>query len=845
MKISQFIADEVLRPRLLGRGCLVLYDPARRYHEVCLGMAGERVRVVDAGEGSLPGRRAMQQALGEMGQPGAALDGLLVYVPAPVPLDDVALQASPYAAAHVCGAVFPEGPADDYEQLCLRARPDHQTEIRRLFAQTPEGPGFAVIDALGGGFGWPQLKAVLGEESAREILRALLAPDEGQARALKAQEAWVPEAREFLKSTLGLTLKTRGKTWSAIADETWRFVLFSEFAFDLPVTMPEALQAMPRAPAEARTIVEDTCERLRADARAKATYIDRAGQVQAELNLVLLCRELPELGVRETFQFEERSVLRAASLALTRGDWDDARAKVAQHQHSVWRGQEDSQAQWQLLESALALAQRCDDLGRGLAEHLRSLTALLDHYVTSLREVDRLHREFEQAVSADFDLADGLAAAVAHVRGQYRSVVEKVQTALLRHLENGAWPPAGRLTNAEVFDRFVAAPLAEQGRRVVFFMVDALRYELGVTLERRLAKDMPVTLHAACAALPTITPVGMASLLPGAAQGSRLASQADGTVLPRLHGAPVATVQQRMDVLRNAYGDRFAEYRLEDLTRWIQSIPVTVDLLVLRSVEIDAQLETGSENALMLVPRTLNQIGAALHKLRRHGFTDAVIAADHGFFLNALAGSGDVCRKPQGNWPVYAHDRMALGAGAADSSNLVLGAERLGMRAEGFTQVALPRSLAPYRAGYFYFHGGLSLQEAVVPVLVARLQQAHEQEGAQARITLGYKGGASKKITTLVPVFDVSLVAVGLFSQGQPVEVLLEAHNRQGDVVGEARPGGDVNPATRTVTLQAGESKKIVLRMSPEAQGKVKVHALNPTTLEKLASLDLEVEFTV
>jgi hypothetical protein len=845
MKIAAFIADEVLRPRLLGRGCLMVYDPARRYHEVCLGMAGERLRVVDAGEGSLAARRSMQQALGELGQPGAPLDGLLVYVPAAPPLDDTALQVSPFAAAHVCGAVFPAGPADDYEQLCLCARPDHQTEIRRLFSQTPEGPAFAVIDALGGGFGWPQLQTVLGQESAREILRALLAPEDGQASALKAQEGWVPEAREFLKSALGLTLKTRGKTWTAIAEETWRYVLFSEFAFDLPGALPEALQSMPRAPDEARPIVEDTCERLRTDPRAQATYIERARQVQGELNLVAACRDVPDLGVKETFPFEERSMLLAASRALTGGDWDGARTRVAQHQHSVWRGQEDSQAQWQLLHAALALVQCCDDLSRGLTEHLRSATALLDHYVTALREVDRLHREFEEAVGAHLDPEDRLADAVAHVRAQYRGLVERVQAALLRHLDGGAWPPPGRLANVEVFDRFVAAPLAEQGRRVVYIMVDALRYELGVTLERLLAEDMPVALHAACAALPSVTPVGMASLLPGAAQGLSVAADGEGGLLPKLAGLPVASVAHRMDAFRRAYGDRFAEYRLEDLARWIQSIPVTVDLLVLRSVEIDTQLEGSPESALSLVPRTLKQIRVALHKLRRHGFTDAVVVADHGFFLNALAGSGDVCRKPQGNWPVFAHDRMALGAGASDSANLVLGAERLGIRAEGFTQVALPRSLAPYRAGYFYFHGGLSLQEAVVPVLAVKLQQQGEAEDAQPRITLAYKGGASKKITTQVPVFDVALVAVGLFSQGQPVEVLLEAHNRQGDVVGEARPGGDVNPATRTVTMQPGESKKIVLRMATEHQGKVKVHALNPTTLEKLASLDLEVEYTL
>ena len=165
------------------------------------------------------------------------------------------------------------------------------------------------------------------------------------------------------------------------------------------------------------------------------------------------------------------------------------------------------------------------------------------------------------------------------------------------------------------------------------------------------------------------------------------------------------------------------------------------------------------------------------------------------------------------------------------------------MRAQGFTQAALPRSLAPYRAGHLYFHGGLSLQEAVVPVLVAKLQRADESAFVQAEVRLSYKNGA-KRITTQVPVFDIELVSVGLFSHGAPVEVLVEAHDRNGNVVGEARPGGEVNPATGTLMLLPGESKKIVLRMTPEFEGKVSVKALNPTTLQKLASIDLEVEYT-
>jgi hypothetical protein len=79
-------------------------------------------------------------------------------------------------------------------------------------------------------------------------------------------------------------VKTRGKTWSALADELWRYVLFSEFVFDLPMALPETLKGVPHAPMEARPIVEDVCDRLRSDPKSRATYIERAEAIEAELN---------------------------------------------------------------------------------------------------------------------------------------------------------------------------------------------------------------------------------------------------------------------------------------------------------------------------------------------------------------------------------------------------------------------------------------------------------------------------------------------------------------------------------------------------------------------------------
>ena len=285
---------------------------------------------------------------------------------------------------------------------------------------------------------------------------------------------------------------------------------------------------------------------------------------------------------------------------------------------------------------------------------------MIDFYLGSLREADRLQREFEQAVGDFLDQHGLMQEVIQQARARYRRLAERVQDVFVKHVETAGWPPTGRMANADAFDRLVADRLRESGRKVAYLMVDALRYELGVALEKLLAEDQPVELQPAYAQLPTITLVGMASLLPGARTQLTLTVENDSLV-PKLGGIPVGNVNQRMEVLRKRFGDRFHEMTLNDFVRRNPKIAETVDLLVLRSTEIDSQLESNPETTLGLIPGTLKRIRVALHKLREKGFREAVIVTDHGFFLNAQAEAGDVCVKPQGQWPVNAHDRMMLG----------------------------------------------------------------------------------------------------------------------------------------------------------------------------------------
>lgn len=843
MSITTFIQQEVFASRLASADAhqvLVVYDPDQRYRQLCLDMADERRAVVDASESSLQSRAMALEALQQLGE--KKIDQLLVYVPVAKPLEDEARQKDPFALYAACGAIFPDGDGDEYQNLCLKAKPDHATQIRSIFEKDPN-PSFAVIEAVGGGLEWPHLRALLDVESSRDILFALLVPNERQQEALKGSDAWVAEVKTLFQNAIGLRLRTRAKSWSSIADELWTYLLFSEFAFDLPAELPEALSMMPRAPAEAKPLIEDLCERLRNDRRTQPTYIDRAERIESELELVQYCQEMTDLGRKDTFPFEERTFLHQAVEALQADDSDRVRDILSRHAQSVWTGKGESQAQWDLLRSALMLMEACEVQEQELSNYARNMESLLEFYVCQLRDVDRLHREFEQAVS-DYEWQDtfGVMEPIKHrMRRRYSRLFDQVQLIFTKHFELTGWPVVGYLSNNEVFDKLVAPRLQQSGHKVAYLMVDALRYELGVALEQQLKEDGKVELKPALVQLPSITLVGMASLLPEAAS-SLVLKQTDSGLVPMMGEQVVSSVAQRMEWVRKRYGQRFQEGRLEEFVRTKFNVEDTTELLILRSVEIDSHFENHPETAPTEILNALKRIRVAVHKLQDKGFNRVVIATDHGFFMNTHAGAGDTCQKLPGNW-LNIHERCLLGDGAEDGNHYHISAEKVGIKGD-FKKLAGPKTMAAYRSGLLYYHGGASLQECVVPVLDIQLKEAEQPAIQQASVSLNYKNGA-KRITTRIPVIDLSVETQDMFSVGQPLEVLLEAQDKKGNVVGEAKPGGVVNAATGTITLEPGNKAQVTLRMQMEFEGKFKVKALNPTTLAVYAQLELETDYAV
>jgi hypothetical protein len=825
---------------------LVVYDADDRYRDLCAELADENTTVIDVSTGSIPGRELAIESLLAIGKQNSK-QRVLIYVPTAPPDNRQKKMTDPFWMYSEAGTYFPRTSRDEFDQICLAAKPRHATKIRKVFNVNPN-PSFDLIDNIGGGVGWPTLQSVLsdvpGAQSVKELVVALLVPSPKVIEKLNSNQTWTSEAKDLLKVNFGLDLITQQESWKKISDELWRFVLFSEFVFDLPedVDLPASLADVPCSIPEAKPLVFQICETLRGKFVSQAIYIERAQEIEKLLKLPERCDHIEDLGEQDTFPFEERSFFNSCVTSIENADLGTAKAILKRSKGSVWTGRGESQAQWRIIEAASQLVEKCQDAQSDVSNHVANQEKLIRFYLEQLYKVDQYHREFEHAIVDHIDLDGVLTRVIDYARKGYHSLTSQVQSVFVKHLVTSGWPPAGFLSNTQIFEKYVASRLQESGHKIAFFMIDAMRYELGVELARNLSEAGNISIEPAFAAIPTVTPIGMTSLLPEA-QSKLSLKNSGGDMVVMMGETPIKNVQDRMKYIQSIYGSRFQQIKLDDvlIPGFRDNLKEDVELLVIRSNAVDAILETEYKAGLPAIKRDMQLIRAAIYQLKQTGFDDVVIATDHGFCINPDPDAGDTCQKPPGEWKNL-HSRCVLGTGSGDNSNWVCTTEHLGLAGD-FEQIGGPKSLASYTANAEYFHGGASLQEVIVPCLTLSLAKT-DDESENITYSLLYKNGATI-VTTRLPVFELEAKKGDLFAHTDECDVLLQAVSADGTVIGEPKAGGIVNPATGTITLRLGMSAKIPLEISRTFEGKFTLKLLDPTTHVQLAELKLETEYMV
>ncbi|OQB98762.1 MAG: PglZ domain protein [Spirochaetes bacterium ADurb.Bin110] len=837
MKIEQYIKTE-FEKRLEHSSCLVIYDPEHRYSKIVHSLASKTTKVVDASNSMILAR---EEALGAWVHLSENPElRLVIYLPWEKPKTLLAKRNDPFAPFFLGGAVFPDKDADTYRELCLQAFPAQGQAIAKLFEAGV--PSFAAVNSLAGGAVWPHLRALLGVESEREMILALLAPPAGIAAQLEQGGSWIEEARRLISTTLGLEL--HGSDWHAMQETLGRYILFSEFALDIPCSLPATLSEVPHAESDRRSLIYAICESLRDSHSTRARYRELAEKVDISLGLSEKFSETDDLGQRETFMFQNKSRLKACVSFAKSSNFDAAKKICDAEEQSIWFESSDAiRSLWTCVRAAVTLLEGIAAFESQVQDRTR-VAGIVSLYIDSFSSLDAAYCDLEAFLAdlePDNNGGEVFQEFVDSARTAYFRAAESLHRSFIQAVEHESWINSARNDQAAVF-RNKIVPLLEKREKTAFFMIDALRWDLAKELRQSLPAAYRVTIDMAYGRLPSITMVGMASLLPDA--DSKLSiSIEEGTVVPRIGSVRVASVQERIAHLKSIYGDRVKAVSMSELEQVRKAdIGDAVDLLVVRSTEIDAAGESLGKEALPMLSLLLRNLLRALERSRKLGFAKAVIVTDHGFLLLPAPKAGDAITKPEGAWEA-AGPRYLLGEGIESTGVKLFDASLVGV--PGYAkQFATPAGLGSFIFGARYVHGGLSLQECVLPVLTIDFPNQPPKKH-EVGVSLSYKGGMTTKITTMRPSFDLSVSHTDPFKgEYEPEIAIAIAARAGGKEVGRAQASAGYDPGSGCFRLKPGKSIKITLAMSEEYRGSFTVSAFDPVTHELYAKLDLETDYT-
>jgi hypothetical protein len=413
------------------------------------------------------------------------------------------------------------------------------------------------------------------------------------------------------------------------------------------------------------------------------------------------------------------------------------------------------------------------------------------------------------------------------VRREYDDACHAMAQGFTRALAKAKWTIPNTLHQTRIYSEVVS----HRPRPVAYFLVDALRYEMGIELAERLPKSSEVsTRHAVCA-LPSITTIGMAALLPGAS-GSFNVMEQDGVL-----GACIDDVFLPDSAARKKFAtakipnlvhlglDELLSLQASKLAKKVEGAKV----IIVNSQEIDHAGEGRfTHQARQVMDTVIDNLARAIRKLAAVGVEHSVISADHGHLFFPLDRDESMRIEKPGESVVELHRRCWIGRGGATPSGCV----RVDAAALGYAsnlEFVFPMGSGVFKAGgdLAFHHGGPSLQELIIPVITVRLKIKESEKPTAGPLTAtGLPDAVTNRIFSVTLQLGQNL---SLFSGAMVVRPLLMASGKQVGGVGMAIDA-EFDRATGCVTLQPGKPTTIAFLLSDESVPALRVVVQDPAT---------------
>ena len=348
----------------------------------------------------------------------------------------------------------------------------------------------------------------------------------------------------------------------------------------------------------------------------------------------------------------------------------------------------------------------------------------IESYASELYEVDQAYRKFVWSFrqSKQNRILATLAEKIEKVYAndwllKYNNNWQKIVDDLT------VWPTQEPYSQQRFFEQHVQ-PFAKKKQRLFVIISDALRYENGAELSRRLQSEnrYESSIEHMVSSLPCYTQLGMASLLPH--KSISLKAKTD-TIL--VDGMSSAGTKGRSKILATNSGVRATAIKADDFMNMNASkegrtFVKQYDLIYIYHNRID---KTGDDKATEervfdAVEQEFDFLMDMMKKIANMNGNNMMITADHGYIYqhSDLDESDFVTSRHSGtNWKENRRFVIGEDLNGDDTTKAFKGSE---LNIDSDVDVLIPKSVNRLRisgAGSRFVHGGATMQEIVIPLL--------------------------------------------------------------------------------------------------------------------------------
>jgi hypothetical protein len=431
-------------------------------------------------------------------------------------------------------------------------------------------------------------------------------------------------------------------------------------------------------------------------------------------------------------------------------------------------------------------------------EKTNSPSVIVRKYTGEWWEIDRNYRAYR----AKYDGEDRLSKLSLNVASIYREFQNLLNEKFLNMVEaQGAVTIEGVKKQCS----FWAESVSPSRKKRAVFLVDALRFELACDLKERLEKvvrDAQIKCFPLIASVPTLTPIGMASIISGDEIDISAISEGDWNIrsIRKGESGNLNSVEERKSILGKRHS-KVVFFNLEEILKPSELIIGDRNPVIVFTREMDGLgHDSGVLNlSLDYFGQYLEGLIRAIRRLGSMGIEEIHLVSDHGFVILDDIADADKVTIPKELEVFYKGHRCLVGQNLPKELGIVFELPN----SDGL-QFCVPNGIGIFRTrgGKQFFHGGLSLQEFIVPQIHLVFAKVQPKYGA--------KISAPEAIRNLI--FDVELL------RAIPTEGVFFGAPRFVEIVGVLpKDGREIfrQSGPDMVVNQESEILKVRLRIKP------------------------------